>query len=247
MKKIAIILFVLGIALNYSCEKNEKVQTTISGTLMTNGTNDPVQLSTELSNPEVIVFHTSFSSGGVVAGETVANEVERTTVDNNAQFSFSIELYENDEYFIGFTGMDKSKYYDHHEEWRGSENYYPIIPGKNNTVNPKPLAISFVRPRFINTNPNQNNQDKFYYTEGPGPLSTDILLTSISNIQQFFPLIGNIDTLAPWIHKTWSGQTGDNNLKHQIEGKLTRNGVTIDTVIPYFVPPFDTTVVEIKY
>lgn len=238
MKKIAIILFVLGIALNYSCEKNEKVQTTISGTLMTNGTNDPVQLSTELSNPEVIVFHTSFSSGGLLTGETVANEVERTTVDNNAQFSFSIELYENDEYFIGFTGMDKSKYYDHHEEWRGEENYYPIIPGKNNTVNPKPLAISWVRPRFINANPDPNNNDVFDYGGGIGGPGSGII---INNFQ------GNYDSIMPWVYETWSGQTGFNNLKHQIEGKLTRNGVTIDTVIPYFVPPFDTTVVEIKY
>jgi len=46
MKKIAIFIVILGMALSYSCKKNDKVQTQISGTLMTNGTNDPVQLST---------------------------------------------------------------------------------------------------------------------------------------------------------------------------------------------------------
>lgn len=247
MKKIAIILFVLGIALNYSCEKNEKVQTTISGTLMTNGTNDPIHLSSELPNPEVIVFHKTFYSGGVASGETVAEEIERTTVDNNAQFSFSIELYENDEYFIGFTGMDESKYFDHEEKWSPQSDYYMIIPGKNNTVNPKALAISWVRPRFININSDPNNNDVFKYIGGLSTLITVIDSNSVPNGGIIF--YGEVDTLLGTIHKTWSGEIQYENLysKHQIEGKLTRNGVTIDTVIPYFVPPFDTTVVEIKY
>jgi hypothetical protein len=69
MKKIAILLLLIGIAFSYSCKKNEKVQTTITGTLITNGTNDPVQLSTEMPNPVVILFHRTFSSGGLLTGE----------------------------------------------------------------------------------------------------------------------------------------------------------------------------------
>jgi hypothetical protein len=247
MKKIAIFIVIVGMALSYSCNKNDKVQTQISGTLMTNGTNDPVHLSTELSNPSVILFRNGFNSGGVVAGETVAEEVARTTVDDNAHYSFDLELYENDEYFIGFEGMDESQYFPVQKWYPDFYKDYPVIPGTSNTVNPKAWAISWIRPRFINTNINTNNNDVFYYTEGPGPISTDLLLTDVGNIQHFFPLKGSIDTLAPWIHKSWSGQTGHFGYKHEVEAKLTRNGLTIDTIIPYFVPPFDTTIVEIRY
>ena len=245
------IIVLIGVALSYACNKNNKVQTQISGTLITNGTSDPIQLSTELSNPEVVLFHVEFASGGVVAGEDVATEIARTTVDDNAGFSFDLELYEQDEYFIGFIGLDETKYYTHDVSWwDGDMDYYPVTPGTSNIIRPEALAISWVRPRFINTNPDPNNQDAFEYYEGPGPLSTDSILSSIGNIQQFFPLNGSIDTLAPWIHKTWSGQTqygGANQMKHEVEAKLTRNGITRDTIIPYFVPPFDTTIVEIRY
>jgi hypothetical protein len=83
-----------------------------------------------------------------------------------------------------------------------------------------------------------------------GPNQYSVLLADINVVNQFLPLYGKVDSLAPWIHKTWSGYKqygGAVPETHKVEAKLTRNGVTIDTVIPYFVPPFDTTVVEIRY
>ena len=245
MRKITLLTIVLiGIALSYACNKNNKVQTQISGTLITNGTSDPLQLSTELSNPEVVLFHVEFASGGVVAGEDVATEIARTTVDDNAGFSFDLELYEQDEYFIGFIGLDETKYYTHDVSWwDGDMDYYPVTPGSSNIIRPEALAISWVRPRFINTNPDPNNQDVFRYIAGMDcdnciPGNTPPVLS------------GDTDTLLYWIGETWSGQTqygGANQMKHEVEAKLTRKGITRDTVIPYFVPPFDTTIVEIRY
>jgi hypothetical protein len=128
------------------------------------------------------------------------------------------------------------------EEWRAHNNYYPIYPGTYNSINPEPWAISWARPRFINTNPNYNNQDKFQYFRGIGGGGQ-----SPNN-----PIFtGQTDTTMNWIHKTWSGKqtfgrSGISN-SHYVEAKLTRNGIQIDTIIPYFVPPFDTSIVEIRY
>ena len=249
MKKIGIIILVLGIAFSYSCKKDKKVQTSISGTLITNGTNDPIRLNTELPNPIVILFHVTFSSGGIIAGEDVATEVARTTIDNNANFSFDIDLYEDDEYFLGFSGLDKSKYYDMGEEWKGSQKFFPITPGISNTgVKIYVSAHSYIRPRFINTNPDPNNNDVFQYISG---LPTNIVYVDPNQPTGSLIFHGLTDTILSSIHKTWSGDKifGTNSLSntHHVKGKLTRNGVTIDTIIPYFVPPFDTSIVEIRY
>jgi len=248
MKKIAILLIALTVAFSYSCKKEgKKVQTSISGTLITNGTNDPVQLTKELPNPIVILFHRTFSSGGVVAGEYVAVEVARTTVDDNATFRFNLDLNEGDEYFLGFSGLDKSKYYDRDEDWSGYQNYFPVVAGMTNVVNPSPLAISFVRPRFINSNTDPNNHDVFQYISG---LPTKIVYIDPNTPVGSLVFHGSTDSTLSSIHKTWSGETqygGANSNTHKVEGKLTRNGVTTDIEIVYNAPPFDTTVVDIYY
>jgi len=243
MKKLAILIIAIGIAFSYSCKKNKKVQTQISGTLITNGTTDPIRLSAELPKPVVMVFNRSFTSGGALTGEHIATEIARTSVDNNASFSFDLELYEDEEYFIGFTGLDTSVYYFMPEEWKGDWTYYPIYPGIYNSINPEPWAISWARPRFINTNPDNNNNDKFKYLGG---FPCDNCQSSSISLL----LIGDIDTLLFWVGKTYSGYEilgGATHQKHEVEAKLTRNGIQRDTIIPYFVPPFDTSIVEIRY
>jgi len=58
MKKIAILLIALTVAFSYSCKKEgKKVQTSISGTLITNGTNDPIKISGKLDKPQAVLLH----------------------------------------------------------------------------------------------------------------------------------------------------------------------------------------------
>jgi hypothetical protein len=80
MKKLSILIIAIGIAFSYSCNKNKKVQTQISGTLITNGTTNPIRLSAELPKPVVMVFKRSFTSGGALTGEHIATEIARTSV-----------------------------------------------------------------------------------------------------------------------------------------------------------------------
>jgi hypothetical protein len=238
MKKVVIIILVLGIALSYSCKKNRKVQTSINGTLITNGTNDPIKLSPELKSPRVVLFHQD--GGGFQSGGNW-DEIASTTVDGNSRFSFDLDLYEDDSYYLGFYDVDESKYVNINSWYY--VDFYPITPGvSNNGVKVYVLAHAWVRPRFINTNPDVNNNDVFEYRGGIGGLVQ----------HQMGPYLhGIIDsTFNNMLYKTWSGQTqygGANHLNHEVYAKLTRNGVTIDTIIPYSVPPFDTTVVEIRY
>jgi len=240
MKKLAIYIIVLGIAFSYSCKKDKIVNTTISGTLITNGTNDPIIISTELPYPIVILFHRTFSGGQLLTGSYIATEVARTTVNYDGEFSFNLELYEDNEYFLGYCNINTSLYYYTDADWKGHQNYYPIASGSSNSnIKVFAPAFSWVQPRFINTNPDPNNQDVFQYFDGigggGGPTPNN-------------PLIyGSTDTTMSWIHGTWSGQNLEHEMPHQVKGKLTRNGVTIDTIIPYNAPPFDTTIVEIRY
>jgi len=251
MKKIAIFILVLGIAISYSCEKNEKVQTTISGQLLTNGTTDPIRISQELTKPQVALFH---SAGGGFQSGGSWDEIMVIDVDDNANYTMEVEIYENDEYYLGFYNLDETYYYDissSASSWYYVK-FYPVTPGAFNSINLYGNAKSWIRPRFINTNPDLNNVDVFDVIGGDvGPFSSDYFLVDISLIQHFYPIKGQVDTLAPWIHSTWGGEYSYNIHKpgkaHKVEGKLTRNGVTTDVEIQYFVPPFDTSIVVIEY
>jgi len=254
MKKIALFVIFIAIALSYSCKKEVgKVSTTISGTLLTNGTNSPIKVNKELKRPIVSICHVVDQ-----LGYTTDSYEEIASVEANLDGSFSItlDLIKGDDYFWGVTNLDTTYYLSGslYHYWTGFYNYYynRVSPGQSNSIKPYCLAKSWIRPRFINSNPDPNNQDVFDLVGGDtGPLSTDILLDDIYSINKFFPLHGKIDTLAPWIHKTWSGTykygIKRTSMVHKVYGKLTRNGQTKDMEIIYNAPPFDTTVVEIRY
>ena len=254
MKKIAIVVLMLGITFSYSCKKDKIVSTTIRGQVRTNGSQDIIRMNSELNQPVLNIYHVGGSSG--IGTGSSHEKVASAEIDKNGNFYTSLDLIEDDVYFYGLTELDPTYYTN------GTENsFYTfylnfksniITAGADNNMIIYKSATGFVRPRFINTNPDPNNQDVFdLINDNIGPNQYSILLENIYIINEFLPLKGKSDTLAPWIHKTWSGEkifgtTGLSNT-HHVKGKLTRNGVTIDTIIPYFVPPFDTTVVEIRY
>ncbi len=253
MKKLAIVILVLGIALSYSCNKEGRmVQTTINGTLLTNGTNDKIKISAEIPHPTVKLYEQKDGPDIYANGY---KEIASVTVDDNARYSFSMELNEQNTYFIGFRNLDTTIYISSPYSWSvhdETKRFNYITPGTSNNINLYCLAKSWVRPRFINTNPDPNNVDVFdTYADGIGPNENSILLSDIYTVNSFFPLKGMVDTLAPWIHKTWSGKykygVQKPSYAHTLEGKLTRNGVTTEVEIEYFAPPFDTSIVEIRY
>ena len=232
MKKLILISTILAFAFSYSCNKDKKVNTTINGQLLTNGTTSVIKLSTELEKPKVCLYQETGTSD-LISGNGF-EEIKSVLVDENAKYNFDIDLWEEKTYFIGFHNVDTNIYLDvRPDQWHGINDFNHITSGTSNSINLYVLAKSWVRPRFINTNPDPNNQDVF-----------DCISWGIT-------LYGKTDTIMPWIYKTWSGSQkyGTFNLtnSHYVSAKLTRNGVTNDINIPYNVPPFDTTVVEIKY
>jgi hypothetical protein len=246
MKKIIVISLLLAMALAWSCKKNEdkKVSTTINGTLIVNGTNDAIKISKELKKPQVLLYH-RHGAGVLGGGGPQWDEVTRTKVDMSAKFSMELDLIQGDEYFLVFEGCDPDLYIETINGY--NTTYFPVTAGQTNNVKLYVLAYSWVRPRFINTNPDPNNNDVFKYVFG---LSCDNC--GSAGLPPVFH--GSTDSTLYWIGKTWSGTNqygipkGHNNYHpHEVHGKLTRNGVTRDTAIIYTVPPYDTSVVEIRY
>ena len=58
MKKIALYIVILGLALSYSCKKEENklVNTIFKGQLVLNGTDEPIEISNELPRPKVAIY-----------------------------------------------------------------------------------------------------------------------------------------------------------------------------------------------
>ncbi len=245
MKKIAIVVLVLGIAFSYSCKKEGRmVQTTINGQLRTNGTNDKIIISAEIARPQVKLYEQKDGPDIYANG---FKEIASVTVDKNARYSFDIKLNERNVYFIGFRNLDTTIYISSPDSWSvhdETKRFNYITPGISNNVNLYCLAKSWVRPRFINTNPDPNNNDVFEYRGGL-PCNN----CGSSGLPPIFH--GPVDSTLYWVGKTWSGTykygVQKPSYAHTVEGILTRNGVTRDTSITYTVPPFDTTVVEIRY
>ena len=238
MKKLILISTILAVAFSYSCNKEaKKVSTSFSGQLRTNGTEDVIKMSTVLPTPTVEIYQTTTSSTLISGGGY--EKVTSMDVDKNGNFSFDLDLYEDETYFFAVSNLNTSIYYQRDTRYCGQNS---LKPGQSNNKNIYISAKSWVLPRFINTNPDPNNQDVFVSTGGiggGGVITTDPIF------------YGPTDTIMPWIYKTWSGSQkyGTFNLSnsHYVSAKLTRNGVTNDITIPYTVPTFDTTVVEIKY
>lgn len=251
MKKITIILLALGIAFSYSCTKEGKmVQTDINGTLLTNGTSDKIKMSNEVNRPLVKLYE---QTDGIDIYATGYKEIASVTVDENARYSFSMELNEQNTYFIGFRNLDTTIYISAPDSWSVHDKSYRfnyITTGTSNNLNLYCLAKSWVQPRFINTNPDPNNNDVFDLSYGVGPDADDYIIDPVATLY-FNKIIGSCDSLAPWIYKTWGGSYKYGvqmpAAAHSVNAILTRNGITRDTSIIYSVPPFDTTVVIIRY
>jgi len=229
MKKLILISTILAVAFSYSCNKEaKKLSTSFSGQLRTNGTEDVIIMNAELPSPNVAIYQSTTSSTLISGGGY--EKITSTEVDKNGNFSFDLDLYENETYFFAVSNLNTSIYYQRDTRYCGQNS---LKPGQSNIKNIYISAISWVLHRMINTNPDPNNQDVF-----------DCISWGIT-------LYGKTDTIMPWIYKTWSGSqkygTSDLANSHYVSAKLTRNGVTNDVNIPYTVPPFDTTVVEIKY
>jgi hypothetical protein len=239
MKKIIYLLLVSSL-MALSCKKDRIVETTIKGQLITNGTIIPIKMSVELPKPIITLYHEFNTSDYTGCGFEIITSV---SVDNNGNFSFGkIDLINNDDYFIGYSKIDSSIYFEvRPDQWRNADTRYNYIStGSSNTINLNVLAKSWVRFRFVNSNPDVNNNDVFHYWEGGG--------TPGCPMWDFY---GKYDSLMPWLYRTWSGRHKygimSKSYEHLIEGVLSRNGSTRDTTISYFVPPFDTTQITIMY
>ena len=243
MKKTSIFVILVTIALSWSCKKEVgKVHTTINGQLRTNGTEDVIKMPADLARPIVKLYH---KTDGTDVYPDGYEEISSVTVDKDARYNFNIDLNMGDTYFIGFRNLYAKLYYQAPYDWNMDEDN-KVFVGRDNTINLYCLAKSWIRPRFINSNSDANNQDVFEYRGGIGSL--------VSHVMGPY-LYGSVDTtFSNALFKTWSGTDhygipkGHNGYyPHEVYGKLTRNGVTRDTSIIYTVPAYDTSVVIIRY
>jgi hypothetical protein len=150
--------------------------------------------------------------------------LQKCVVDKNGYYRFEITLKKDVSYCLEVVDIDTSKYLNMVTPWLAYQKlqtvHYPLV------------GVSWAIPRFVN----QTNLpgDSFQYGYGIGG----------SGWMSLMP--GKIDTVMPWIHKTWGGsQIG--SMDHYIKARLIRNGIERDTKIYYFVPPCDTSVITIRY
>jgi len=147
-----------------------------------------------------------------------------TAVDSEGRFRMEYKLEKDAEYFLNVAGFHPEKY------WNKSQPQLQY--SKTQKMDYRLVAVSWAIPRFINQ------------TDLPG--DTFLYKHGIGGTDWPSPFVGYIDTIMPWIYKTWGGSQIDKT-RHWVNAILTRNGITRDTTIYYFVPPGDTSIVEIRY
>jgi len=152
--------------------------------------------------------------------------VNETVVNKDGTFTFTAELKKEGEYYLELAGFEVYGYYDMAPSPR-------VLYRKNQVLDYRLVAKSWAIPRFIN----QVNLpgDTFTYFYGIGSPNGALPV-----------FIGATDTVMTWVHETWGGGQLEKS-KHFVSGTLVRNGVVNDTDIYYFVPPGDTSIVEIRY
>ncbi len=148
------------------------------------------------------------------------------TVNAQGRFSMEFELEKEGEYYLEIEGFNQTWYVDNAPSPR-------VLYQEKQVLDYRLVAFSWVTPRFINSK--NFFDDTLIYVHGiginQGPLPV---------------FVGPTDTIMPWIHTTWGGgQIGQ--LRHFASCRLIRSGISVDTNIYYFVPPGDTSIVEIRY
>jgi len=150
--------------------------------------------------------------------------LQKCVVDKNGYYRFEITLQKDVSYCLEVVDFDTSKYLNMVTPWLAYQ--------KKQTVHYPLVGVSWAIPRFVN----ETNiiGDTFKYSSGIGYQGI------------VAPFVGYVDTIMPWVFKTWGGkQVG--KIDHFVSAKLIRNGIERDTKIYYFVPPCDTSVITIRY
>jgi len=150
--------------------------------------------------------------------------LQKCVVDKSGHFKFEITLKKETAYCLEIVDLDTSKYWNMVTPWLAYQ--------KKQTLHFPVVAVSWAIPRFVN----QTNLpgDSFQYGYGIGGGAWMTLVP------------GKIDTIMPWVHKTWGGSK-IGSMDHHVKARLVRNGTDKDTTIYYSVPPGDTSVITIRY
>ena len=252
-------LLIIFLLLTFGCTKSKfkGPDTIFSGRVITNGTNDALRKSSGHSNPNVDIYRVNDIS---MQSERIASQV----TDNNGNFSITISLFDEipksyrsyyeDGYlhfFFAVSNTDDKYYrYNHWESRYFNFDKNILTPGKDRNEIIRVDAKSFIRFRLIDTNSTaDSNQDALKVEVGclyptnwmPNQFGTD----------NFY---GKVDTLLSSvpIKKTWSGQTqyathGLGEYGHYLRAQLTRHGIIKHVDLYYTAPPFDSSIVTIRY
>ncbi len=224
MKPLQIVLCVM-LLLGWSCKKSDELPDrmvcTIEGELLVWESDKKVEFDPD--DPPVIYlmeqrYYKPWSPYRV--------PLHSVTVNAQGRFSMEFELEKEGEYYLEIEGFNENLYYD-------MAPSPELLYQKKQSIDYRLVAKSWAIPRFIN----EVNLpgDTFSYVSGIGQQTWPLLV-----------LVGETDTTMPWIHQTWGG-SAIKNTRHFVSGQLIRSGLARDTNIYFFVPPGDTSIVEIRY
>lgn len=222
------LLVIVGSALLlFSCIKEQVTPVTseIEGQLLIWDAETPVVFDPD--NPPMIELYELeyVHSGDVIQpSQTSKRRIAEVAVDADGFYYFKTDLNPDVEYFLNAFNFDTSRFFNMIN--------HRVRYEEKQTLNTHLVAVSWVTPRFINQ------------TNLPGDTFTYI--SGIGGDHWIAPLTGASDTTMSWFYRTWGGMEVVSK-RHLVYGTLSRNGVSRDTTIYYYVPPGDTSIVEIRW
>ncbi len=218
-----VFLFVV-LALTSACRKMDlrpkKMNCEITGELLVWESDKKVKIDPD-ALPTIMVMEQKYYK----PWSPYREPIYKTVVNKDGTFTINVELEKEGEYYLELAGFDADLYRDFAPSPR-------VLYKKEQALYYQLVAVSWAVPRFIN-HANLPG-DSFLYKYGIGGAYSSV------------PFVGYCDTIMPWIYQTWGGSQIENS-RQWVKGTLSRNGVTRDTNIYYFVPPGDTSVVVIRY
>ena len=216
------ILTALSILLLTSCEFPDPFRkakgTTLYGQVRTYGTQDPI-----VQPPPVKVMIVERTVSGTWGGGASYTPLVSTWTDSSGNFTLSHKLYTGNDYFLAVDPETVySKYIDPSYSSMDAESRRITQVGGTHNMHYYLTAYGWVRFHFISTDPQPG--DEYWYNLGGG--AHEVFYNSVDD------------------YRTWDF---GGNIEHEIALVSIKNGVRKTWQIPFFVPAFDTTDIEITF
>jgi len=220
-----VILSVLSILILTGCDWlptpfRKAMGTTIYGQVRTYGTQDAI---IQKAPVKVMIVERTYS--GIWGGGDNFTPLTSTWTDSSGNFTLYHKLYEGNDYYLASDPKTvHSKYIDPSYSSMDAESRRITQVGGTHNKNYYLTAYGWVRFHFVSTNPNPQQGNSYSYNLGGG------------GFEVFY---GSVDEYRIW---DFGG-----NIEHEVSLEMVEDGVYTNWQIPFFVPAFDTTDMEITF